>query len=349
MLAMARARPRLPRIAPWSPSVSVILAVRNEETRIRARIQNILDQEYPGDRIQVVVATNGSSDDTEGVARAVASTDSRVVVLTSRGEDGKAGALNTGVAAATGEVLVFGDARQRFAPDVLERLTAWLADPSVGAVSGRLVIGAAENAAVQGVRRYWQLEVALREAESVTGSVVGVTGAVYAMRRDSFQPLPPGLILDDLLTPMRVVLSGQRVVFAPDAVAYDQASPDSGAEFRRKVRTTVGNFQILRAEPRILSPFANPIFGRYVSHKLLRLALPLCLLGLLATGFLVGGKFYGSFALGQSAFYALGVVGLLLPVRGLGIPAAFVLAHGVVIAALFQLSKGAETLWGRAP
>lgn len=347
MLAKARFFSKPSVVEPWTPTVSLILAVRNEEGRIRARIDNILAQEYPGDLIEVIVACNGCTDATEEIAREVTAEEPRVKVLVSPAEEGKAGSLNRGVAAASGEVLVFGDARQSFEPQVLSRLTARLSDPEVGAVSGRLVIGTAANAAVKGVGRYWQFEVALRHAESLTGSVVGVTGAIYAMRRASYTPLPPGVILDDLLTPMRVVLDGQRVVLALDAVAFDEASPDSGTEFRRKVRTTVGNLQILRAEPRILSPFSNPIFGRYFSHKLLRVLLPLCLVGMLVTGIFAEGPFYDWLVIGQLAVYALGAVGLLVPIPGLGVPAAFLLAHAVVATALVRSSKGAETLWGR--
>jgi len=346
MVAKARIRPRPTRVASWTPHVSVVLAVRNEQDRIQARIENLLVQDYPRNLIEVIVVCNGCSDDTEDVVRTLQATEGGIQVLVSPAEGGKAEALNRGIAAASGEVIVFGDARQEFEPNVLERLTAWLADPTVGAVSGRLVIAAADDVAVSGVRRYWQLEVALRQAESQTGSVVGATGAIYAIRRSLYEPLPPGTILDDVLTPMRVVLSGLRVVFAPDAVAHDEASPDSRAEFRRKVRTTVGNLQLLKAEPRLLSPLANPILGRYVSHKLLRILAPLSLVGMLVAGFLAASPLYLWLVSAQLAFYALGAVGLLLPLPGLGIPAGFLLGHGAVLAALFQSSRGAERLWG---
>lgn len=347
MVAKARVLPRPTQVSPSTPSVSVVIAVRNEAGRIGERIENILEQEYPGDQLQVIVAANGCTDATEAIVEELAERDSRVSLVVSPPEEGKAGSLNRGVASATGDVIVFGDARQKFAPNVIERLTAWLSDPSVGAVSGRLVIGDSADAAVEGVRRYWQFEVALRQAESMTGSVVGVTGAVYAMRRDAYEPLPPGVILDDLLTPMRVVLSGKRVVFAHDAVAYDQASADSKAEFRRKVRTTVGNLQIVRTEPRLISPFSNPIFGRYFSHKLLRVLLPVCLVGMAITGALAGGPLYLSIVGAQLAVYVLGALGLLLPIPGLGVPAAFVMAHGVVASAFAQSWRGHESLWGR--
>ncbi|MDX1577307.1 MAG: glycosyltransferase family 2 protein [Gemmatimonadota bacterium] len=345
MLALARVRPRPTRTAPWTPSISVVLAVRNEADRIADRVSDLLAQAYPGDRLEVVVVCNGCHDGTEARARTLAADDPRLRVFVSPAAEGKAGALNLGVSRATGDLIVFADARQRFERPVLARLAARLADPRAGAVSGRLDIGEATAAAVEGVRRYWAIEVALRRAESRTGSVVGATGAIYAIRRELWEPLPPGLILDDVLTPMRIAMRGYRVLFADDAVAHDRASPSARGEFRRKVRTMVGNLELPRIEPRLLSPRANPLLGRYVSHKLLRLAAPLCLLGMLGTAAAAGGPFYGTLAVAQLAVYGLGAAGLLLRIPALGVPAGFVLAHAAVLAALGRPRRGAETVW----
>ncbi len=344
-----RARVRtLPRArAEWTPRVSVVLAVRNEANRIASRVDNLLAQDYPSDLVEIIVVCNGCSDDTEASVSAIEGGQTSIRVLISPAEGGKAEALNRGVAAARGEVLIFADARQRFEPDVFRRLTAWLADPEVGAVSGRLVIGEARSSAVQGVKRYWQIEVALRRAESDTGSVVGATGAIYAIRTELFEPLPVGLILDDVLIPMRIAMAGLRVGFEYDAVATDTATAGSKAEFRRKVRTMVGNLQILRVEPRLLSPGQNPLFFRYVSHKILRLVAPICLIGMLVSGAFAGG-IYLWLVLAQAGFYALGVLGLVFPLRGLGIPAGFLLTHAAVLVALFRPASGAEALWGAA-
>lgn len=329
---------------PWTPRVAVILAVRNEEARITGRIEDLLAQEYPSDRLEIVVACNGCTDDTEAAARSLGA-EHPVTVVVSPPEGGKAEALNRGVQATDAEVLVFADARQRFDARVLQTLAGWLRDPSVGAVSGRLVIGAAEDAAVRGVSRYWEMEVALRQAESDTGSVIGVTGAIYAIRRDQFTPLPPGVILDDVLVPMRIALDGYRVGFEPTAIARDVATPDSRGEFDRKVRTMVGNLEILRIEPRILNPFRNPVHFRYVSHKLLRLLAPVCLIAMLVAGALAGG-IYGWLVLGQLVFYSLGALGLVTPLPGLGIPAGFVLTHAAVLVALLRPRRGTQALWG---
>lgn len=345
-LMMLRARLRTRPIVPdrATPTLSVVLAVRNEAPRIVARIEDLARQAYPADRVEIVVVCNGCTDGTEARAAEATVGDARILVLESPAAEGKAGALNRGVNAASGEVIVFADARQTFEPDVFRILASRLADPSAGAVSGRLVIGDASDAAVSGIRRYWRVEVALRRAESETGSVVGATGAIYAIRRALYTPLPPGVILDDVLTPVRIALGGHRVLFAHEAVAHDRPTADAKGEFRRKVRTMVGNIEILRLEPRILSPRRNPIFWRYLSHKLLRLATPLCLIGMLLSGWLAGG-IYGWIVLAQLAFYLLGGLGLLLPIPGLGFPAGFLLAHGAVLAALLRPTRGAAAVW----
>jgi hypothetical protein len=154
----------------------------------------------------------------------------------------------------------------------------------VGAVSGRLVIGGAESAAVRGVGMYWTLESRLRAAQADTGSVMGVTGAIYAVRRELYTAVPPNLILDDVFVPMQVILRGRRVGFRPEAVAFDSASAETNSEYRRKLRTMTGNIELLRTMPELLSPCKNPFFSRYLSHKVLRLASPVLLLVVLLTG-----------------------------------------------------------------
>jgi cellulose synthase/poly-beta-1,6-N-acetylglucosamine synthase-like glycosyltransferase len=329
------------------PFVSVVVAVRNEADRIRSRVRNLLDQDYPGDRIEVVVVCNGCDDGPVEVAWGLARANRRVRLLGSPRAEGKAGALNRGVAAARGDVVVFADARQRFAPDAVRRLVGALARPDVGAASGRLEVTASDSTSLEGVRRYWDLETRLRLAESATGSVVGATGAIYAIRRELFHPLPPGLILDDVYLPMKIVGQGWRVVLEPSAVATDAPAADQRSEFGRKVRTAVGNLQLLRLMPELLVPWRNPVFGRYVSHKLLRLMSPVCLTGTLVLGLWLGGVVYGGIALAQAGFYALGAVGLLAPVPKLDLPAAFLLVHAALACALVRPARGAETVWSR--
>jgi cellulose synthase/poly-beta-1,6-N-acetylglucosamine synthase-like glycosyltransferase len=261
------------------PPVSIVVAVRNERARLASRLQNLLALDYPAER-QIIVVSDGSTDGTERVADRLAP---RVEVI-ALPPGGKAAALNAGVARARHDMLVFADARQRFAPDALRRLAVNFADPEVGAVSGELVLAGerdhsstGQSTIAEGVGLYWRYEKWLRRHESAVASTIGVTGAIYAMRRACWRPLPADTILDDVLAPMRAVLAGKRVIFDGSAVAYDQAAPDAATESRRKVRTLAGNYQLMRLEPQLLLPFVNPVWFQFVSHKVGRLVVPYAL------------------------------------------------------------------------
>lgn len=349
MILWGRTRRPIATPAPTTwPRVSVIVAVRNEAERIEGRIQDLLDQGYPGD-LQVVVAHNGCTDGTpDRVAEGYAG-DDRVRCVESPASGGKAGSLNRGIGVADGSVIVFADARQRFAPGTVEALVSAVSTEGIGAASGRLVIGSAEDAGVEGVRGYWELETMLRDAESRTGSMIGCTGACYAVRKELFVPHPPGLILDDVMTPMRAVLQGFRVVLVPKAVAFDEPAASAGHEFGRKVRTLAGNLQILAAEPRLLSPFHNPVFFRYLSHRPLRVAAPICL-ALAAVVGLAAPLVWVQVAAGALALaYVLGIVGLMTSWPPLAAPAALALVTGAALRAVVLTLRGLDTVWQKQP
>ena len=296
------------------PFVSIIIAARNEARRLPARVENLLASDYPTDRLQIIVASDGSTDDT---VEALARFGGRVEVVTLP-PSGKATALNAAVARAIHPILVFADARQRFAPDAIRRLVSHFDDPGIGAVSGELVIDPSASTIGEGVGAYWAYEKWLRRREAIVGSTLGVTGAIYAMRRALWQPLPAETLLDDVLGPMRVVLQGYRVTFDSAAHAFDEAAKDAAAESRRKVRTLAGNFQILAQEPRLLVPFVNPVWLQFLSHKIGRLVVPYALVALLVANAALAtrGWFYAFTFAGQIAFYGLAVYGALLDRRG---------------------------------
>jgi cellulose synthase/poly-beta-1,6-N-acetylglucosamine synthase-like glycosyltransferase len=327
-------------------SVSVLLAVRNEAAVLGRRVANLLNQSYPNDLLRVVIICNGSTDGSDEIAENIARQSDRVEVVHSAGEQGKSGALNRGIAHADdADVFVFADARQLFAPDAINELLASFADTDVGAVSGRLIVKRANDTAVEGVRLYWGFESWLRLCESRCGSVVGATGAIYAVRRDLVTTLPSSLILDDVYQPMRVAMKGKRVVLAENALAFDEAAHDQRSEYRRKRRTMVGNLQLLSVLPDLLSPRKNPLFLRYVSHKLLRLLTPFCCLGLLALGFAIGGLFYGTASILLLTAYVFGALGLLLRLPLLSLPAAFVLMQLVILDAATRWNQNASQVW----
>ena len=261
---------------------------------------------------------------------------------------GKATALNAGVAHARHDVLIFADARQTFAPDAVRALVAPLADPRVGGVTGELVLACEstggrregtdrrradapdwlaidrrrqperrdrlESANAEGVGMYWRYEKTLRRLESAVGSTLGATGAIYALRRSLWRPLPEETLLDDVLAPMRAVLAGRRIVFDDRAMAFDHTPGDPSTESRRKIRTLAGNVQILWLEPRLLLPVVNPVWIQYVSHKVGRLLVPYALITLLAASIaLVGQHPFFAFALiAQCTGYLLGGYGAWL-------------------------------------
>ncbi|BDI04557.1 glycosyltransferase family 2 protein [Sphaerotilus microaerophilus] len=308
----ARLAPRPPqRREGYRPRVAILVVVHNEAARIAAKIDSCLAQDYPADRLRVLVVSDGSTDRTADVVAGYA--DRRVSWLPCAQRRGKAACLNDGVAACDDEVIVFTDARQRLSADAVSRLVAVLSDPAYGAVSGELVFVKDEASAFgEGVDAYWRYEKFIRRHEALVGSVVGVTGALYALRRECFRPIPSHTILDDVAIPMQVVMQGRRVGFEPGAIAFDRPAQDVSQERSRKVRTLAGNFQLLQLFPALMLPWRNPLFGALMSHKLLRLAAPWAMLAcLLANAALVasGSLFFQGIWVLHFGLYVLGLLG----------------------------------------
>lgn len=316
-LQRSKGRPLAPTVAapigtaavagPAGPSVSIVLVVHNESSRLAARIENLAQCEFPGDR-ELIVVCGGCTDDSAAVA---ASLGARVIELPDN--RGKASGLNAGVAGARGDLIVFADARQRFHRHAILQLTSAFADPAVGAVSGNLDIAASETGAGAGIDVYWKLERLIRHLESRLDSVIGCTGAIYAIRRTAFEPLPEDTILDDVVIPMRILMSGSRVLFDREATAFDpqELAPDN--EQRRKIRTLAGNYQMLFRYPAWLMPWKNRAWWQVISHKYLRLAGPFLLAGCLAASIVVArdSVFFRVMLIGQLFCYALALLGLV--------------------------------------
>ncbi len=330
LLVWGRLRPRPVHPHFTEPPVSVIVAVRDEAEALERKIANLRSLDYPASHLQIVVVSDGRHRHTAAVLRRNVGVIDAVYVR--RG--GKAQALNAGVEAARHDILVFADVRQRFDRQALHGLVAPLADPTVGGVSGELMLDAETGGGRrrsnnrpppsrstdigEGLGGYWRYEKWLRRQESAIGSTMGATGAIYALRRALWKPLPAETILDDVLAPMRAVLAASRVVFSSEALAFDPVA-SSGVELRRKIRTLAGNYQILRLEPRLLNPFRNPVWIQYMSHKVGRLVVPYALMALLVvSGLLVTtSPFYALAFLAQVAFYGLAGYGAYLSRRDL--------------------------------
>ncbi len=341
VLAKFKGRPW--RQAPFTGSVSILLAARNEERRIEERLRELTELAKAGPWwTEVVVVSDGSTDQTVAIAQSYAAT-GLVRVLDRPRSEGKAAALSAGCLTCTSDVLVFADVRQRWAPDALHRLLENFADPSVGAVSGDLKLETPDGA-LAGVGLYWRFEKWLRVRESLIDSQVGVTGAIAAVRRELFRPIPAGTLLDDVYWPLQVAMLGYRVVHDCRACAFDRLPPNPRDELRRKVRTLAGNFQLAALLPGSLLPWRNPVWVQWLSRKLLRLLVPWALMGLLLCCAVGEGYAYNGLLGAQAIGYGLALIGLVkrferrIPLAGAA--ASFLILNVAAFAAFWVWISG---------
>jgi len=339
------------------PAVTAVMVVRNEETVIARKLDNLLTLDYPQENLDLVVVSDGSSDRTPAILADYAR-DSRVRTrlrtLIKPASEGKAAGLNDAIKLATGDVLLFTDARQQIESGALRLLIENFADPDVGAASGELMLGDPTSGETgEGMGLYWRMEKKIRELESASGSVAGATGAIYCARRrllDS-SPLPEGTILDDVLLPMQIVRKGSRVIFDSRARAWDSPDLGEGREFSRKVRTLSGNYQLLQLAPWLLSS-QNAIRFEFITHKLSRLVVPFALLALLIASMFLPQPFYRAALGAQLAFYALSLAALagvkIGPLSRVADPArTFVVLNSAAMVAFINFVTGRKAIWVR--
>jgi poly-beta-1,6-N-acetyl-D-glucosamine synthase len=332
----------------YLPMVSALIPAYNCEGYLDAKIDSLLALDYPKDKFEILILSDGSTDGTDALLQRRAAADARVVPLRSDVRSGKPTALNIMREKARGEVLLLTDARQPLEPQSLRALVRHFADPSVGCVSGNLVL---DGDAGSGV--YWRYENWIREQEAAFRSMVGVTGPIYAIRKADLREVPVDIVLDDVWTPMRLRLEGKKVLFEKSAIAHDAAFDDD-REFGRKARTLAGNYQVFSRMPELLSPFTNPSFLETFSHKLLRLAGP-WVLGALAgsslTEALRPAKGLGAIKVwaarglvaGQAVFYVAALAG---PKAGKlpGVARTFVMMNAAAVVGLYRHMKGAQKI-----
>jgi len=304
----ARRRPRgiLKRLD--RKTVSVLLPVRNGEPWIRRKLESLLELNYPRELVEILVISDGSTDRTEAIVEEFAA---RGVELLRIPPSGKAAALNWGLERAQGEILFFTDVRQPLDPECLNHLVACFADPEVGVVTGDLVVLEGDRQEEASVGLYWKYEKWIRRQLNRLGSLLVVTGCFYAMRRALAVPLPAGTLADDAVLPLAVFLRGYRIVFEERARAYDFPTKLE-AEFRRKVRTLAGLFQLIRFYPALLGP-ANRMWLHFYSYKLSRLVLPYALLAILVSSFGLPGGWRAWSLGGQALFYLLALADPAIP------------------------------------
>lgn len=334
----------------FQQSATLILAVRNEARAIVRRVTELLDHMDRMPRCdELIVVSDGSSDDTVTLLDGFSDSRLRTIILPSN--VGKAAAVSKAADVARNEILVFADVRQRWEPETLSHLLSHFATPKVGGVSGELVLESGVGGA-QPVGLYWKYEKWIRRAESALHSTVGVSGCVAAVRKALFKPIPSGTILDDVYWPMNVVMQGYRVLHDERAVAVDRLPEQVEAEFRRKVRTLSGNFQLLQLMPGLLLPWRYPTWWQFMSHKVARLLVPWALIiMLLASGFSQGAFYQGIFWL-QIAGLALAATSLMarnvVPIPGAGALGAFVMLNFAAFIAFWVWVKGGSaSVWNQ--
>ena len=304
-----------PRVAPdeWAeselPTVSLLIAAYNEQDVIGPRIENALQLDYPASRFEVVIASDGCVDDTNDIVRTYEG-DGRVRLLAYPVRRGKAAVLNDALGAMTSDVVVLSDANTTTDRGALGKLVRWFRDPDIGVVCGRLIL--TDPVTGNNVDSlYWQYETFLKTCESRLGALLGANGAIYALRRELFENIPPNTLIDDFVIPLRIRLrSGRRIQYDRDAVAFEETPDEMDAEFNRRARIATGGFQSLSHLWRLLNPRFGWIAFAFFSHKIARWLCPFFLIAAFASNaLLVGRAPYGFLFAGQVALYVVAAFG----------------------------------------
>jgi glycosyltransferase involved in cell wall biosynthesis len=350
MYLRSRLKPRPQRRGSILPTVSIILAVHNGAALLRQKVAHLLSLDYPQDRMEIEIVSDGSTDGTDDILKEFRNP--HIKCFRCPEHSGKAAALNIGIQSATGEILLFLDIRPWIESNALQLLISNFEDPRVGCVAGELVLrddGHDEGAkAVGGL--YWRYEQWIRDCEAKVDSPLGVYGGFYAIRRKLASALPAGTILDDMLQPLSVIRQGYRSVLDLRARVYDIWPKSLRGEFHRKVRTLAGNFQLIQLAPWLLSR-QNRLRFELISHKLLRLFVPI-LLGILliSSAWLANRSWlYAGACAAQIAFYALAALGttrgIPILVRIAAPASAFCMLNAAVVVGFYKFLFTRGPLW----
>ena len=350
MLAKFRKKKKLSKLSEY-PTVSIILSVFDEEDVIKRKIENCLNLDYPKNKLEILIGSDGSTDSTDDIIKRYVN--KKVIFIRNNKREGKPNTINRLVEASSGEILFFTDARQIIEKDAIKKLVRNFEDKKIGCVSGELIYRKKSSITGRGIGTYWEYEKYLREMESKIYSMIGATGAIYACRKDLFQSLPENIILDDVYTPLIIVSKGYRSIFDREAKAYDIFAEIPHDEYRRKTRTLSGNYQIFFQMPYMLNPFKSKLALQIISHKLLRLLVPFFMIGLFISNMLLITKpFYDVLLVGQIAFYGFAIFEAIFRrhiKKIFGIPYLFCLLNFSALIGLWEfVRKGADVKWEKA-
>jgi cellulose synthase/poly-beta-1,6-N-acetylglucosamine synthase-like glycosyltransferase len=339
LLAKVMGRP-VRRCASFCPTVTVVISAYNEEKSIRAKIAHVLSLDYPADLLDIIVVSDASSDATDEIVSSCG--DRRVRLLRVEGRCGKTACQNAAARVGRGEILVYTDATTHINSAALRALLENFADPEVGCAAGLLVYrGNGRNLTAAGGVSYWGYEVALRVAESRLGTLIGVSGCLYGVRKSAYRPISPVLISDFVIA-MRMREQGLRTVLDPRAVCFEDTLDRTDNELAMRVRVAIRSIGALVAERRFLSFFADPLFAWQLwSHKLLRYSSPYWLiLMLVACSALMDDPVYRALFFAQLGIFAAGLAGLILRNRLLSKPYYFLLTNVAAFVATFRYVMG---------
>ncbi|MEO6030246.1 MAG: glycosyltransferase family 2 protein [Candidatus Binatia bacterium] len=344
--------------APITPTVTMVIAAYNEEEAIARKLDNSLALDYPVDRLDILVASDGSKDGTNGIVRAYEARHPGRVTLLDLPRGGKTVGQNHAADVAKGEILVFSDATTMYDAQAVRAMVANYADPLVGSVGGDVrYVREGEEASAKGRQMYWNYEASIRRWESRIFTVIGATGCIYSMRKSLYTHLHPAAI-SDFVQPARALIKGYRSVVEDDATCYEVAeSKQMGDELRRRARVVHRGIKGVGFMPEVLNPLQHPfLLFQIISHRLLRWGIPFLLIGaFVANAFLLDSWFYQLTFVGQLLFYGGALAALVLDrfgvrPRGLFIPLYFCLVNLAPLIAVWSLLKGEEKIvWETGP
>ncbi|MEO6654835.1 MAG: glycosyltransferase family 2 protein [Pyrinomonadaceae bacterium] len=334
------------------PFVTVLITAFNEEAAIREKLENTLKINYPADKLEILVASDGSTDRTEEIVKEFAGRGVRL--FRQDGRIGKTATQNNAVVDAGGEIILFSDATTAYSEDVFQALLPAFADESVACVAGRLVyVDDAGTTVGKGARRYWNYETFLKTSESRACSLIGASGCLYAVRKSAYEPMYPEACSDFLIC-TSIYRQGLRSVFAPDAVCFEDTNRHASEELKMRVRVISQTFTDLWRNRDMLNPFKSGFFAiQLISHKVLRYTVPIILFALFAASIVLAPSslFYLLVAAVQFLFYALAFAGWIMERAGkrlnlLAMPLYFVLANLASVVAFYKFLRGESyTSW----
>ena len=346
VMAASRLFPRDVIREPIEPSVTVIITAYNEEQDIRRKLDNTLELDYPADKIEVLVASDGSTDRTDELV--LGYRDRGVRLFRQDGRQGKTYTQNKAVEQANGEVILFSDATTMYSKNVVRVLVRNFADPTVGCAAGKLVyLDYSASAVGTGARSYWNYETNLKVSESRVCSLIGVSGCLYAVRKSAYRPMYPEACSDFMISTV-IFREGLRSVYDQEAVCFEETNRHSNKEFQMRIRVIAQTFGDLWRNRDMMNPFKSGFYAvQLISHKVGRYSVPFLLVAVFLSSAVLAmnSRLFGAIFLLQVAFYIAAVVGWFLERRGissrvLAIPFYFVLGNVATIAGFLKFLTG---------